>query len=120
MRSRIFSFKIPIIPILKKKLRHRTDGTLAQGQTKDLTQVCPESWARNPQVVLSQLGYSLWLSPVLDSKDSGESDPVPSRKASLRGRPSTDTRAQTESGQLCPGKDTSRDCLHAGAAQLRN
>lgn len=72
--------------------------------TKDLTQVCPESWARNPQVVLSQLGYSLWLSPVLDSKDSGESDPVPSRKANLRERPSTDTGPRQRVGSSALGR----------------
>ena len=40
MFDRIFSLKIPIIPILKmKKLRHRTDGTLAQVLARGLSRV---------------------------------------------------------------------------------
>lgn len=112
MFYRIFSLKIPIIPILKmKKLRRRTDGTLVQVLARGLTagQRSVQSHGLETQRVCSLSLVFLRGSAQCWIRDSGESDPIPSRNASLWGKPSTDTRARAESGQLCPRKGTSRD-----------
>lgn len=104
---------MPIIPILKmKKLQE-----LMEHLPKCWPEVCPESWARKSEGVLSQLSYSPWLSSVLETQVS--------QTPSLQNGQSL---GETKQGYKGPGREWAalpqeghqQRHPHSEAAQLRN